>query len=138
MSKPFDVGAYVCQGLNLAAKGKAYGRDIKASNLGDPTVQDYRGGLRKRGHGGNENPTRYRKSELGNPPPTAGASEFYPNQNPSASDLGLIITVILLALPLHGRVPRPLILCRPTQMVGAPLFTRFSKGGNWTADLERL
>src|SRR5713101_6575737 len=39
------------------------------------------GGLRKRSHGGNEIPTRNRKSGLGNPPPTAGASEFYPNQN---------------------------------------------------------
>src|ERR1019366_4581538 len=28
------------------------------------------------------NPTRNRKSGLGNPPPTAGASELYPNQNP--------------------------------------------------------
>src|ERR1700730_9208954 len=37
------------------------------------------GGLRKRSHGGNEIPTRNRKSGLGNPPPTAGASEFYPN-----------------------------------------------------------
>ena len=38
------------------------------------------GGLRKRSHGGNENPPRNRKSELGNPPPTVGAPEFYPNQ----------------------------------------------------------
>jgi len=33
-----------------------------------------------------ENPTRNRKSGLGNPPPTAGASELYPNQNGSARD----------------------------------------------------
>src|SRR6266699_2111261 len=39
------------------------------------------GGLRKRSPGGNEIPTRNRKSGLGNPSPTAGASEFYPNQN---------------------------------------------------------
>ena len=38
-------------------------------------------GLRKRSHGGNENPTRNRKSGLGNPPPTAGASELYPNHH---------------------------------------------------------
>jgi hypothetical protein len=37
------------------------------------------GGLRKRGHGGNGNPPRSRKSEDGNPPPTAGAPELYPN-----------------------------------------------------------
>jgi hypothetical protein len=37
------------------------------------------GGLRKRGHGGNAIPRRNRKSETGNPPPTAGAPELYPN-----------------------------------------------------------
>src|SRR5215469_16764913 len=37
------------------------------------------GGLRNRGHGGNEIPPRNRKSEAGNPPPTAGAPELYPN-----------------------------------------------------------
>src|SRR5713101_550476 len=49
------------------------------------------GGLRKRSHGGNEIPTRNRKSGLGNPPPTAGASEFYPNQ--------------VLISPCHGSFP---------------------------------
>ena len=34
----------------------------------------------QRGHGGTGNPPRNRKSETGNPPPTAGAPEFYPNQ----------------------------------------------------------
>ena len=46
---------------------------------GDPTVQDYRGGLRKRGHGGTGNPPCNRKSEDGNSPPKAGALELYPN-----------------------------------------------------------
>src|ERR1700719_5400635 len=46
------------------------------------------GGLRKRSHGGNENPTRNRKSGLDNPPPTAGASELYPNHNPVEAALG--------------------------------------------------
>ena len=32
MSKPFGIGAYAYQRLNLLAKGKAYGRDAKASN----------------------------------------------------------------------------------------------------------
>jgi hypothetical protein len=32
MSKPFDVGAYVQQRLNLVANGKAHGRNAKASN----------------------------------------------------------------------------------------------------------
>jgi len=48
-------------------------------DLGNSAVRHYRGGLRKRSPGGNEIPTRNRKSGLGNPPPTAGASEFYPN-----------------------------------------------------------
>ncbi len=51
-------------------------------DLGNSAVRHYRGGLRKRSPGGNEIPTRNRKSGLGNPSPTAGASEFYPNQNP--------------------------------------------------------
>src|SRR5262252_3403754 len=38
------------------------------------------GGLWKRDHGGNEIPPRNRKSELGNPPPTVGVPELYPNQ----------------------------------------------------------
>jgi len=54
----------------------------KTSNRtsGNPAVRDYWGGLRKRGHGGTVNPPRNRKSEDGNPPPTAGAPELYPNQ----------------------------------------------------------
>jgi len=32
VSKPSGVGAYAHQRLNLAAKGKAYGREAKASN----------------------------------------------------------------------------------------------------------
>src|SRR5229473_7944055 len=80
MSKPFAVGAYVHQRLNLAANGKAHGRNAKASNrTWEIRPSGIIGGLRKRSHGGNENPTRNRKSGLGNPPPTAGASEFYPN-----------------------------------------------------------
>ena len=53
-------------------------------DLGNSAVRHYRGGLRKRSHGGNENPTRNRKSGIGNPPPTAGASELYPNHHPPA------------------------------------------------------
>src|ERR1700692_2916009 len=84
MSKPFDVGAYVHQRLNLVANGKAHGRNAKASNrTWEIRPSGIIGGLRKRSHGGNENPTRNRKSELGNPSPTAGASELYPNHRPS-------------------------------------------------------
>ena len=44
--------------------------------LGRPGLS---GGLGKRGHGGNGNPPCNRKGEAGNPPPTTGAPEFYPN-----------------------------------------------------------
>jgi hypothetical protein len=59
VSKPFAVGAYANQRLNLAAKGKAHGRDAKTSNrtryvvspfmcsstfdLGNSAVRHYRG-----------------------------------------------------------------------------------------------
>jgi hypothetical protein len=48
-------------------------------DLGNPAVRDYRGASGKRGHGGNEIPPRNRKSEIGNPPPPAGAPELYPD-----------------------------------------------------------
>jgi hypothetical protein len=44
------------------------------------------GGLGKRGHGGNGNPPCNRKGEAGNPPPTAGAPEFYPNNRHGVED----------------------------------------------------
>jgi hypothetical protein len=50
-------------------------------------AQVLEGGLRKRSRGGNENPTRNRKSGLGNPPPAAGASELYPNHVPTSFEL---------------------------------------------------
>jgi hypothetical protein len=53
------------------------------------------GGLRKRSHGGNENPPRNRKSELGNPPPTVGAPEFYPNQFKTAKFGSRKLTIYL-------------------------------------------
>src|SRR5215472_2875940 len=38
------------------------------------------GGLGKRGYGGNVNPPCNRKGRNGNPPPTTGAPELYPDQ----------------------------------------------------------
>src|SRR5260370_6656790 len=62
--------------------GKAHGRNAKASSrTWEIRPSGIIGGLRKRSHGGNENPTRNRKSGLGNPSPTAGASELYPNRS---------------------------------------------------------
>src|ERR1700745_3201225 len=45
MSKPFEVGAYVHQRLNLVANGKAHGRNAKAfkPDLGNSAVRHYRG-----------------------------------------------------------------------------------------------
>jgi len=64
-------------------KGKAYGRDIKASNrTWEIRPSGIIGGLGKRGHGGIVKPPRNRKGESGNPPPKATASEFYPNHLP--------------------------------------------------------
>src|SRR3984957_10883385 len=80
-----EVGAYVHQRLNLVANGKAHGRNAKASNrTWEIRPSGIIGGPRKRSHGGNENPTRNRKSGLGNPSPTS-ASELYPN-HPYAAD----------------------------------------------------
>jgi len=44
-SKPFDDGTYAHQRLNLGTKGKAHGRNAKASNrtTGNPVVRHYRG-----------------------------------------------------------------------------------------------
>jgi hypothetical protein len=60
--------------------GKAHGGNARVSNrTWENRPSGIIGGLRKRGHGGNENPARNRKSRLGNPPPIAGAPELYPN-----------------------------------------------------------
>src|SRR5438105_6197415 len=53
-------------------------------DLGNPAVRDYRGASGDVGQGGNEIPSRNRKGVNGNPPPTTGASELYPNQTPFA------------------------------------------------------
>jgi hypothetical protein len=45
MSKPFEVGAYVHQRLNLVANGKAHGRNAKASIHAQPFRSEYRIGL---------------------------------------------------------------------------------------------
>jgi hypothetical protein len=92
------------------------GQDLKP-DLGNPAVRHYRGGLRKRSHGGNEIPTRNRKSGLGNPPPTAGASELYPNQNPKTCNRLLATVDIefvhrgLLPIPHIQPLSRSSIIC---------------------------
>lgn len=53
------VGAYAYQHLNLVAKGKAHGREIKASDrTWEIRPSGIRGGLGKRHHGGIVNPLR--------------------------------------------------------------------------------
>src|ERR1700756_479411 len=81
MSKPFEVGAYVHQRLNLVANGKDHGRKAKASNrtweirpsgiIGGPREPYARVGLRTRPaieRAGTETPHLQR-----------GAPVFYPN-----------------------------------------------------------
>ena len=76
-----EVGAYADQRLNLAKLGRLKEERPRLrtgpEKLGRPGLS---GGLGKRGHGGNVNPPCNRKGEAGNPPPTTGALEFYPNQ----------------------------------------------------------
>src|SRR5215510_71382 len=75
------VGAYAYQRLTLAADGKAHSRQAKTSNrTWEIRPSGMIGGFGKRGHGGIVNPPRNRKGETGNPPPTANASDFYPNR----------------------------------------------------------
>ena len=76
------AGAYTDQRLNLSKFGKAFGRkprfqtgprEIRPSGIiggasGNVAMVEMRSRL------------AYRKSESGNPPPTAGAPELYPNQ----------------------------------------------------------
>jgi hypothetical protein len=75
-----EVGAYADQRLNLAKLGRLKEERPRLrtgpEKLGRPGLL---GGLGKRGHGGNVNPPCNRKGEAGNPPPTTGALEFYPN-----------------------------------------------------------
>ena len=76
-----EVGAYADQRLNLAKLGRLKEERPRLrtgpEKLGRPGLS---GGLGKRGHGGNVNPPCNRKGEAGNPPPTTGALEFYPNR----------------------------------------------------------
>jgi hypothetical protein len=77
-----EDGAYANQCLNLADDGKAHRRQAKVSNrtLGNPAVRDYRGASGNVAMVEMRSRLAYRKSESGNPPPTAGAPELYPNQ----------------------------------------------------------
>ncbi len=89
-----EVGVYCESALKPRQVGKAQGvawprlRTVpgKAGRTG------LSGGLWKRSYGGNENPTRNRKSGLGNPPPKAGASELYPNKKQADALHGTAVT----------------------------------------------
>jgi len=76
-----EDGAYANQRLNLADDGKAHRRQAKVSNrtTGNPAVRDYRGASGNVAMVEMRSRLAYRKSESGNPPPTAGAPELYPN-----------------------------------------------------------
>ena len=53
-------------------------------DLGNPAVRDYRGASGTVSHGGNEIPPRNRKSETGNPPPTARRAGALSQQHAAA------------------------------------------------------
>jgi len=78
------------KGLSGKAKAK--------TGIGKSEFPGLQGGLRNRGHGGNVNPTRNRKSGLGNPPPTAGAPELYPDPAyPDPPDEEKYLTILTCA-----------------------------------------
>jgi hypothetical protein len=82
VSKPVAGGAYAYQRLNFATMWEGSLTTCQGFKpyLGNPAVWHYRGGLGKRRHGGIVHPPCNRKSEEGNPPPTAGAPHFYPSR----------------------------------------------------------
>jgi len=74
------AGVYASQRLSLAKLGRpAEDRPRSRTGPGRSGRPGLLGGLRKRDHGGNVNPHRNRKGDAGNPPPTVGAPELYPN-----------------------------------------------------------
>jgi hypothetical protein len=81
VSKPRKVGAYANQRLNSTKleRLKEENQDSEP-DLGKSGRPGLSGGLGKRGHGGNGNPPCNRKGKAGNPPPTTGAPELYPDQ----------------------------------------------------------
>jgi hypothetical protein len=85
-----EVGAYADQRLNLAKLGRPR-EDSQDSepDLGKSGRPGLLGGLGKRGHGGNVNLPRNRKGEAGNPPPTTGAPELYPDHVRICGRLGV-------------------------------------------------
>ena len=88
--KPDWVGVNASERLSFARFGKASrGKPRRKPESRNSTFRDCRGGLGKRGHGGNVNPPRNRKSEDGNPPPTTGATELYPDHVRICGRLGV-------------------------------------------------
>jgi hypothetical protein len=78
--KPEWVRVNASEHLSFARLGKASReKPRRKPESRNSTFRDCRGGLGKRGHGGKVNPPRNRKSEDGNPPPTTGATELYPD-----------------------------------------------------------
>ncbi len=75
-----EVGRIANQRLNLAKLGRPKEDRPRLRTVpGKSGRTGLSGGLGKRGHGGNVNPPCNRKGEAGNPPPTTGAPELYPD-----------------------------------------------------------
>jgi Reverse transcriptase (RNA-dependent DNA polymerase) len=78
VGKPGVVGVYTSQRLNLSRPWEGLqttGQGFKPDS-GNPTVRHYRGASGNVRHGETVTPSRNRKSENGNPSPTAGRARF--------------------------------------------------------------
>ena len=64
--------------LHLSRKGLS-GKAKAKTGIGKSDLPGLQGGLGKRGHGGTVNPPCNRKGKAGNPPPSTGAPELYPD-----------------------------------------------------------
>ena len=64
--------------LHLFRKGLS-GKAKAKTGIGKSDLPGLQGGLGKRGHGGTVNPPCNRKGKAGNPPPSTGAPELYPD-----------------------------------------------------------
>ena len=83
MSKPFGVGAYAYQRLNLVAKGKAHGRNSQGfkPDLGNSAVRHYRGAFENVAMVEMRSQLAIERAGLVTLHLQPGASELYPNQN---------------------------------------------------------
>jgi hypothetical protein len=92
VGKPGKEGAYTNQRFNFSNLGRLTeeSRGFKP-DLGNLAVRDYRGASGNVAIGGTVNPTRNRKSGIGNPPPKSGAR---PNSIPMGRAIRVIVALV--------------------------------------------